>query len=41
MGQGQIWPAGVVAGFDGGKPGGLDGEPLSGVEVINEGANTG
>ena len=41
MGEGQAWLAGVVAGFDGGDPGGFDGEPCSRMEVTDEGANAG
>ena len=42
MGKGQSWQAGVVAGFDGGKPGGFDGEPCGCMEVTDdEGTDTG
>ena len=41
MGEGQARPAGIVAGFDGGKPGGFDGEAGGCMEVSDEGTNTG
>ena len=41
MGKGQAWPAGVVAGFDGGKPDFSYSEACCGVEVLDEGANAG
>ena len=41
MGEGQAWPAGVVAGFDGGEPGFFDRETYCGVEVSGEGTNAG
>ena len=31
-------PTGVVAGFDGGKPGGLDGESSSCMQVVHKGS---
>ena len=34
-------PGGVVAGFDGGKPGGIYGKAGGGLEVADEGANSG
>ena len=40
IGIGEAWPTGVVAGFDGGKPGGLDGEPSSCMQVVNKGTDT-
>ena len=41
MGKGQAWPARVVYGFDGGDPGFSYREACCGVEVSDEGANTG
>ena len=37
IGVGKAGPGGVVASFDGGEPGGLDGKGGSGVEVADEG----
>ena len=34
IGVGEARPTGVVAGFDGGKPGGLDGESSSCMQVV-------
>ena len=41
MGEGQAWSAGLVVGFDGGGPGGLDGEPRDSVGVIDGCADAG
>ena len=41
VGVGQSGPGGVVAGFDGGKPGRLDGKSGGGVEVADKGADAG
>ena len=41
VGVGKAGPGGVVAGFDGGEPGRLDGEAGGGVEVADEGTNDG
>ena len=41
MDKGQAWPARVVYGFDGGDPGFSYREACCGVEVSDEGANTG
>ena len=38
MGEGQAWPAGVVACFDGDKPGRFYREAYSSVEVLDEGS---
>ena len=38
---GEAWPGGVVAGFDGGQPGGFDWEACGGVEVADERADAG
>ena len=41
IGVGKAGPGGVVAGFDDGEPGGLDGKADGGVEVADEGADAG
>ena len=41
VGKSEARPAGVVAGFDGGKPSGFDREACCGVEVVHEGAYAG
>ena len=41
IGVGKAGPGGVVAGFDGSEPGGLDRKADGGVEVADEGANAG
>ena len=41
IGIGKSGPGGVVAGFDGGKPGGLDRKAGGGVDVADEGADAG
>ena len=41
IGVGESWPGGEVAGFDSDKPGGFDWESCGGVEVADEGTNTG
>ena len=41
IGLGKAGAGGVVAGFDGGKPGGLDRKASGCVEVADEGANAG
>ena len=38
---GKAWPGVVVAGFEGGQPGGFDWEACGGVEVADERANAG
>ena len=40
VGVGEARPTGVVAGFDGGKPGGLDGESSSCMQVVHKGCYT-
>ena len=40
IGIGQARPAGVVAGFNGGEPGGFDGEAGSSMEVVDKSAHT-
>ena len=41
IGVGKSGPDGVVAGFDGGEPGRLDGKAGGGVEVADKGADAG
>ena len=41
IGVGETRPGGEVADFDSGKPGGFDWEPSGGVEVADEGTDTG
>ena len=41
IGVGKAGPGGVVAVFDGGETGGLDGKAGGGVEVADKGANAG
>ena len=40
IGVGEARPIGVVAGFNGGKPGGLDGESSSCMQVVHKGSYT-
>ena len=41
VGVGEAGPVGLVARFDGGRPGGLDRKAGGGVEVADEGADAG
>ena len=41
MGEGQAWPAGAIACFDGGKPVGFYREARCRVEILDEGSNAG
>ena len=41
IGVGKAGPGGVVAGFDGGEPGRLDGKAGGGVEVEDKGSDAG
>ena len=41
IGVGEAGPGELIASFDGGEPGGIDGKAGGGVEVADEGTNAG